>query len=214
VLALDGHKRPCRVRTSNAGHALFTGIADPAQARRVAATLLDDLSFSGWGVRTLSAAERRYNPMAYHNGSVWPHDNALVAAGLGRYGFRAEAARILGALHDCARHLDLHRMPELLCGFKRRVGEGPTLYPVACAPQAWSAGAVFLLLQGCLGLEVDAAASRVLLRAPRLPDFLETVRVDGLEVGASRVSLVVHRDGDDVSVHVERAGDVAVLMEK
>jgi glycogen debranching enzyme len=215
ALALDGAKRPCAVRSSNAGHALFTGIASAEHARRVAGTLLDDHSFSGWGVRTLSAAERRYNPMSYHNGSVWPHDNALVAAGLGRYGGRAQAARILTALHECAPHLDLHRMPELLCGFKRRAGEGPTLYPVACAPQAWAAGAVYLLLQSCLGLQVDAPGQRILLQSPLLPAFLDTVRIDGLMVGESVVDLALHRDGTDVALHVERRrGSLAVLMEK
>jgi len=215
VMALDGGKRPCNVRSSNAGHALFTGIASTEHARRVAGTLLDDLSFSGWGVRTLSAAERRYNPMSYHNGSVWPHDNALVAAGLGRYGWRAQAARILTALHECTPHLDLHRMPELMCGFKRRVGEGPTLYPVACAPQAWAAGAVFLMLQACLGLQVDAVAGRLLFKAPLLPGFLDTVRIEGLEVGESVVDVRLHRDGPDVALHVDRRrGQLAVLLEK
>lgn len=215
VLALDGKKRPCGVRTSNAGHALFTGIAAPEHARRAAGTLLDDLSFSGWGVRTLSAAEKRYNPMSYHNGSVWPHDNALVAAGLGRYGWRAQAARILTALHECTPHLDLQRMPELMCGFKRRAGEGPTLYPVACAPQAWAAGAVFLLLQACLGLQVDAPARRVLLKAPLLPAFLDTVHIDGLTVGDDVVDLMLHRDGPDVTLHVDRRrGALSVMLEK
>jgi glycogen debranching enzyme len=181
----------------------------------VAATLLDDLSFSGWGVRTLSAAERRYNPLSYHNGSVWPHDNALVAAGLARYGMCREAARILTALHDASTQLELHRMPELLCGFKRRPGDGPTLYPVACAPQAWSAGAVFLTLQACLGLRIDAVAGRLELHDPVLPEFLDTVTLDGLTVGAGSVDLVLRRHGDDVAVHVaRRRGDVAVVAVK
>jgi glycogen debranching enzyme len=215
ALALDGDKRPCLVRASNAGHALFAGIASPERARRVAATLLDDLSFSGWGVRTLSAAERRYNPLSYHNGSVWPHDNALVAAGLARYGMCREAARILTALHDASTQLELHRMPELLCGFKRRPGDGPTLYPVACAPQAWSAGAVFLTLQACLGLRIDAVAGRLELHDPVLPEFLDTVTLDGLTVGAGSVDLVLRRHGDDVAVHVaRRRGDVAVVAVK
>jgi glycogen debranching enzyme len=215
ALALDGEKRPCLVRSSNAGHALLGGIASPEHARRAAATLLDDLAFSGWGVRTLSAAERRYNPMSYHNGSIWPHDNALVAAGLARYGMTREAARILTALHDAATHLEFHRMPELFCGFKRRPGDGPTLYPVACAPQAWSAGAVFLLLQACLGLRVDAGRRRLELRDPVLPEFLDTVTLEGLTVGGGSVDLVLRRHGDDVGVHVaRRQGEVAVVAVK
>jgi glycogen debranching enzyme len=215
ALALDGDKRPCLVRSSNAGHALFAGIASPEHARRAAVTLLDDLSFTGWGVRTLSAAERRYNPMSYHNGSIWPHDNALVAAGLARYGMCREAARILTALHDAATQLEFHRMPELFCGFKRRPGDGPTLYPVACAPQAWSAGAVFLLLQACLGLRIDAGARRLELRDPTLPEFLEMVTLENLAVGEGSVDLVLRRHGDDVAVHVaRRRGDVAVVAVK
>ncbi len=146
ALALDGDKRPCRVVSSNAGHCLFAGIADPARAERVAATLLNEASFSGWGIRTLAAAERRYNPMSYHNGSVWPHDNALIAAGLAAYQRRHEAVRVLTGLFEASRCFTLHRLPELFCGFPRRAGEGPTLYPVACEPQTWAAGAVFLVL--------------------------------------------------------------------
>jgi glycogen debranching enzyme len=215
ALALDGDKRPCRVRASNAGHALYAGIASADRARRVARTLLDDLSFSGWGVRTLSAAERRYNPMSYHNGCVWPHDNALIAAGLARYGLKAQALRLLGALHDASTHFELQRMPELFCGFRRRAGEGPTQYPATCAPQAWAAGAVFLMLQACLGLEVEAGARRVVLREPALPAFLDSVRIDRLAVGEASVDLVLRRHDDDVGVHVaRRQGDVSVLVVK
>ena len=140
ALALDGKKRPCGVRASNAGHCLFTGIAHPARARRVAETLMGEAFFTGWGVRTLAMNEGRYNPMSYHNGSIWPHDNAMLGAGFARYGMRAPAARILAGLFDASLFVDRYRMPELFCGFHRRAGEGPTLYPVACSPQAWSAG--------------------------------------------------------------------------
>src|SRR5213075_1138820 len=156
AVALDGSRRPCRVRTSNAGHCLFAGIASQEHARRVATTLTEETSFSGWGIRTVASSEARYNPMSYHNGSVWPHDNALIAAGFGRYGFKESAAMVLAGLLDASLFFDLHRLPELFCGFPRRAGESPTLYPVACAPQAWAAGAVFLLLEACLGLSVSA----------------------------------------------------------
>src|SRR5205823_2033432 len=151
VLAQDGGKSPCRVRTSNAGHCLLTGIAAPERALRVARTLLSHDSFSGWGIRTVAAREARYNPMSYHNGSIWPHDNAPIAAGLARYGLKDEALRVMNAMFDASLFFDMHRLPELFCGFERRAGEGPTLYPVACAPQAWAAAAIFLLLQACLG---------------------------------------------------------------
>ncbi|HET7221182.1 MAG TPA: amylo-alpha-1,6-glucosidase, partial [Vicinamibacterales bacterium] len=169
ALALDGHKRQCRVRTSNPGHCLYAGIANPARARRVADALMLDSSFAGWGVRTVAAGEARYNPMSYHNGSIWPHDNALVAAGLARYGFTDAAASIMGAMLDLSQVVDSHRLPELLCGFHRRSGEYPTLYPVACAPQAWAAGAVFMLLAACLNLQIDAPNRRLSLNRAMLP---------------------------------------------
>jgi glycogen debranching enzyme len=215
ALALDGEKRPCRVRTSNAGHCLMTGIANPDHARRVAGTLLDDASFSGWGVRTLSAAEVRYNPMSYHNGSVWPHDNALIAYGLARYGLKPEVLRIMTGLADASLHLDLHRLPELFCGFVRRPGEGPTLYPVACAPQSWAAAAVFLLLQACLGLNVQGPEARVCFSYPQLPDFLKDVEIHGLRVAGGSVDLLLQRYGDDVGINVlRREGKVEITMVK
>ena len=163
ALALDGDKRPCRVRTSNAGQCLFTGIASPERAGRVARTLLSPESFSGWGVRTVAASESRYNPMGYHNGSVWPHDNALIAQGLARYGLAEKALQIWTGLFEAGLYFDLHRMPELFCGFPQEPGEGPVLYPVACAPQAWSAASVFLLFQACLGLEINGPEAEICL---------------------------------------------------
>jgi glycogen debranching enzyme len=215
ALALDGQKRPCRVRTSNPGHCLFTGIVSPDRAARVARTLLDDRSFSGWGVRTVAEGEARYNPMSYHNGSVWPHDNALIGAGLSRYGLRAEAMAVLAGLFDASLFMDLHRMPELFCGFGRRPGEGPTLYPVACSPQAWAAGAAYQLLQGCLGLRIDGPAGRVLFRYPVLPEFLREVRLRRLRVGGATVDVRLERHGEDVGVNVlSRAGRVEVAVIK
>jgi glycogen debranching enzyme len=204
-LALDGRKRLCRVRTSNAGHALFTGIASPERAARVAETLLADDSFSGWGVRTLASSEVRYNPMSYHDGSVWPHDNALIAAGLARYGLTEACLRILDGLFDASVCFELHRLPELFCGFARRPGKGPTLYPVACSPQAWSIGAVFLLLQGCLGLTIDAASHRIRLSRPVLPAYLREIRIRGLTVDDGSADLVLRRHPHDVAVRVQQS---------
>jgi glycogen debranching enzyme len=215
ALALDGAKRPCRVRTSNAGHCLFGGIADPARARRVAETLLDPESFSGWGIRTVASSEARYNPMSYHNGSVWPHDNALIGAGFARYGFTDLLLPPMTGLFEASRFVDLHRLPELVCGFHRRPGEGPTLYPVACAPQAWSTGTVFLLLQSCLGLEIDAPHGRVVFRHPMLPEWLGQVCVTGLTVAGGAVDLVVERYAHDVSINVtRREGSIEVVTFK
>jgi glycogen debranching enzyme len=202
AMALDGEKRPTRVRTSNPGHCLATGIVPAPHGERVAATLLDDASFSGWGVRTVAAGEARYNPMSYHDGSVWPHDTAMAAFGLGVIGDRDGAARLFGAMFDAARQFDLMRLPELFGGFSRREGEAPTLYPVACSPQAWASGAPFMMLEACLGLSVDAAARRVTFDRARLPLFLDQLRIEDLPVGPSRLDLVLERQEQGVGVNV------------
>jgi glycogen debranching enzyme len=215
VLALDGDKKPCRVRTSNAGQCLFTGIASAERARRVAETLLAPTSFSGWGVRTLAAGEARYNPMAYHNGSVWPHDNALIAYGLARYGRVEEVLRLWTGLFEAGLCFDLHRMPELFCGFRQDPGEGPVSYPVACAPQAWSAASVFLLFQACLGLEVNGSEAQVSFMRPQLPDSVGELRIHNLVVGNGTVDLLLVRHENDVGVNVlRREGDVQILVVK
>jgi glycogen debranching enzyme len=215
ALALDGAKRPCRVRSSNAGHVLYTGTAAPERAARVCMALMADDSFSGWGVRTLSELERRYNPMSYHNGSVWPHDNAIIAAGMARYGMRGPVIEMLRGLFEASMFVDLHRMPELFCGFARRPAEGPTRYPVACAPQSWAAGAVYMLLQACLGVTVDAASSTVRFTRPELPPFLEQVTITGLRVADARVDLELRRYADNVGINVtRRQGRVDVIAVK
>jgi glycogen debranching enzyme len=215
ALALDGRKRPCRVRTSNVGHCLYAGIARDDRAKRAADMLLAPDSFSGWGVRTVSATECWFNPMSYHNGSVWPHDNAIIASGLSRYGRTDLALTILNGLLDSTAFLELQRLPELFCGFDRRPGEGPTLYPVACSPQAWSAGSVFLLLQAALGLTVDATAHTVSLSNPRLPESIAHLHIGNLSVGTSSVDLVCTRHAHDVDVTVlRRKGDVRVMVVK
>ena len=195
ALALDGAKRQCKVRTSNPGHCLFAGIVDEARAPCVAAALLEERSFCGWGIRTVAEGECRYNPMSYHNGSVWPHDTALSAMGLARYGFRPASLRLLGGLFELSRHMDLNRLPELFCGFAQQPGQGPTLYPLSGAPQAWAAGAVFQLLQACLGLRLDAEAGQVVFEEPELPSGLSTLRIEGLRLGAlgtADVELIRH----------------------
>jgi glycogen debranching enzyme len=215
VLALDGKKRPCKVRTSNAGQCLFTGIAAPDRALKVAATLLDEASYSGWGIRTVASTESRYNPMAYHNGSIWPHDNALIAAGFARYGLIEPLMRVFSGLFDASVHVDLQRMPELFCGFTRRPGDGPTLYPVACAPQAWAAACVYMLLQACIGLRIDAPSKRVELIHPALPSWLEYLHIGGLKVGEATVDLELTRRSNDVGVLLgRREGQVEVFVVK
>ena len=204
ALALDGQKRPCRVRTSNAGQVLFSGIAAPDRAEAVMRDLMRPSFFSGWGIRTLAREEPRYNPMSYHNGSVWPHDNSLIAAGFARYGHKSAIDRVFKGLFDAASYMDLRRLPELYCGFQRGRQRGPTLYPVACSPQAWAAGTPLLLLQSSLGLEFDVDRNEILFRNPRLPPFLEEVILRNLRLGQSAVDVMLHRHGTDVSLQVLR----------
>lgn len=211
--ALDGEKRACRIRTSNAGHVLYAGLAPPQRARRVAAQLMSKDSFTGWGIRTLSRGEARFNPMSYHNGSVWPHDTAIIGAGFARYGFRRQAVRLLQGLFDATMSLDERRLPELFCGFRRRYGQGPTRYPVACSPQAWASGSVFMLLQACLGISFHREKPQIRFTQPMLPKFLPWIRIENLRAGDAVVDLMLRRHPKDVSINVLRSeGDVSVAV--
>jgi glycogen debranching enzyme len=213
ALALDGAKRPCKVRTSNAGHLLLAGAASDARARLVADQLLGSAFFSGWGVRTVGTSEARYNPMSYHNGSVWPHDNGLIGLGMGRYGLRQEAARLLDGLFEAATYIDLRRLPELVCGFPRRRGQGPTFYPVACVPQAWSAAAPLALLQACLGIGFDPATRTVSFDRPVMPAFTHRITLRGLSVGGARIDVTLQGHDDSVSATVlSRSGDIRATV--
>jgi len=213
ALALDGEKQQCKVSASNAGHCLYAGVADTEQAGRIANTLMQEHSFSGWGVRTLVVSEARFNPMSYHNGSIWPHDNALIAAGLARYGFKDHASRILGGLFDASLFVE-YRLPELFCGFYRRDGEGPVPYPMACSPQSWSAASVFMLLQAILGMKIDAVTSRLSFVRPVLPEFLDEIQIKNLKVGDGSVDLLVRRRARYATVEIERReGPLEVFTE-
>jgi glycogen debranching enzyme len=204
ALALDGAKRPCKVRTSNAGQVLFSGMIRPDRARLVAADLLRPHFFSGWGIRTVAQGEVRYNPMSYHDGSIWPHDNALIALGLARYGLKHSVAHVFKGLFDAAAYMDLRRLPELFCGFRREKRRGPTLYPVACAPQAWASATAFTLLEAALGIEFDVPRNEIRLRNPHLPAFLNEVILHDLQLGPSSADLRISRHGDDVALEVLR----------
>jgi glycogen debranching enzyme len=202
VLALDGNKKPCRVISSNAGQCLFTGIVDEDKARMLADTLMNENMFSGWGIRTLAEGEKRYNPMSYHNGSIWPHDNALIAYGLSLYGFQEEALRIMNALFDASLFIDLQRLPELYCGFVRKANEGPTAYPVACSPQAWSVTVLFMLLQSCLKITINARTKTIVFNKPELPAYLEKIHVSKLKVGGHELSFDAYRHKFDIGFNV------------
>jgi glycogen debranching enzyme len=216
ALALDGEDRPCRVRSSNAAQCLFTGIADSARARRIAQTIFHPDFYSGWGIRTLAAGQVAFNPLSYHNGSVWPHDNALIASGLARYGETKAAARLLAGLFEAGQYFDLNRMPELFCGFPRHAGVGPIPYPVACSPQAWAAASVFLLIEASLGLKIEASSARVVFSRPALPSSLPELRIFNLEVGAGRVDLLLTKHDEDVSIRALRreGAHVHVLIDQ
>jgi glycogen debranching enzyme len=202
AIALDGGKQQCRVAASNAGHALWTGIASQKHAARIVSRMMGQDLFCGWGIRTVGSGQARYNPMSYHNGSVWPHDNALVAAGMARYGHVNEALRVMAALYDASLSFEQHRLPELFCGFPRRDAEGPTLYPVACSPQAWAAAAVFGLLQACLGIRFEPDVPEIVLHRPRLPDYIRWLKIGPLSIGQRSVELLLRRYENNVGIDV------------
>jgi glycogen debranching enzyme len=213
ALALDGEGRPCQVISSNPGHCLWMGIADGARAERVGKRLVAEDLFSGWGIRTLSTRERRYNPMSYHNGSVWPHDTAIGALGLRRHGATEAFLAVCTALFEAALHCPDLRVPELFCGFSRQAGFGPTRYPVACSPQAWAAGVVFHLIQGMLGLSPDAGANRLDLVDPVLPSWLTWIELRGLRLGDSSIDLLVSRGRHGAAVEVlARRGTAEIIV--
>jgi len=212
ALALDRDKRPCAVVTSNPGHLLFCGVPDAERARRLAARLLRPDLFSGWGIRTVAAGQARYNPMSYHNGSVWPHDNAIIAAGLRRYARVEGVLQLLTSLVEAALEFEDRRLPELFCGFARRRDSSPVPYPVACRPQAWAAGSVFLLLEAALGLELDGARRRIVFHQPQLPPWLAWFEVRNLQLASARVDLNVLRGKYGGSIEILRKdGDVEIV---
>ena len=201
-IAIDGDGALCRVRASNPGHLLYVGLPSPERAALVSAQLLSAAFSTGWGVRTLAEGEARYNPMSYHNGSVWPHDTALCAAGIARQGDRRDCVRLLRAIFETATHFEM-RLPELFCGFARAQGATPVSYPVACLPQAWAAGSSFMLLQACLGVDVDGWRGEILVDRPQLPLGVDQVALRGLAVGPRTVDVVFQRVGDHVVAFTE-----------
>lgn len=198
-IAIDGAGELCRVLTSNPGHLLFSGLPAPDRARKVADRLMSAAFDSGWGVRTLATGEARFNPMSYHNGSIWPHDTAICAMGLSRYGEREGVVSMTANLFETANTFEM-RLPELFCGFPRMAGEPPVAYPVACLPQAWAAGSVFMMLQACLGLTVDGWNREVRVADPRLPIGIDRLEIDGLRMGDEKVDLLFERTGRRIDV--------------
>lgn len=215
ALALDGNKSPCRVVSSNPGHCLFTEIADNNKASRLVEALMKEDMFTKWGIRTLSSNEVRYNPMSYHNGSIWPHDNSIIAGGFAKYGYKDYVIDILTAFFRASAFMELHRLPELYCGFNKKIEEGPTLYPVACSPQAWAIGSIFLLLQACLGISIDGVRKELKFSKPVLPSFLDRLKIQNLSVGDGFVDLEIRKYSTDVGINIlKKPGSVTILVNK
>ncbi|MEP6966673.1 MAG: glycogen debranching N-terminal domain-containing protein [Pseudomonadota bacterium] len=211
AVAIDGAGEVCGPQTSNPGHLLFVGLPSADRAAKVIKRLLSARFDSGWGIRTVATGMARYNPMSYHNGSIWPHDTAIAVFGMARYGERAGAAKVLLDLFAAAKHFEM-RMPELLCGFGRQPDEPPIAYPVACMPQAWAAGATFMLLQACLGLTIDAARREVRLTRPTLPRGVDQLSLTGLAVGGGTVDVHFQRSGDKIAVVPGPDGDASISL--
>lgn len=211
-LALAENKKPCDVVSSNAGHCLYSKIATPGQAKMVAQSLLSEEMFTGWGIRTLSSKELRFNPMSYHNGSVWPHDNALIASGFSKYGLKEEVGKIATALFDASLFSEGQRLPELFCGFKRKPGEAPTNYPVACSPQAWSVATVFMIIQALLGIDINENENRIRFHKPFLPEYINSLNIKNLRFKNLQLSFEFIRTGNGVSVFMQNK-NVPVKLE-
>ena len=215
ALALDRAGQPCRVITSNAGHLLWTRLISESRAHIVARRLMADDMFTGWGVRTLARGERLYNPMSYHTGSVWPHDTAIAAVGMRRYGFADPFITLSTGLFEAVLQFENMRMPELFCGFPRVDGYGPTQYPVACSPQAWAAGVVFMLISAMLGLSPDAADNQLTLNRPRLPGWLAWIELRGLQLRTSRMTLRASQGQDGAAIEMlSRDGDAELVVRR
>lgn len=207
AIALDKDNHRCDVVSSNPGHLLYTDVLDSDKVAPVADHLVGMDMFTGWGIRTLSAFERAYNPISYHNGSVWPHDNAMVVEGLCKVGRGADGMKVMDGMFEAAQgHFNL-RLPELFCGFSKRFSETPVWYPVSCEPQAWAAGSLFLMLKSGLGLQPDAFNHQLNIVNPQLPSFLNSIKLSNLKVGADTVTLSFKRDHDKIICTVDQKSD-------
>jgi glycogen debranching enzyme len=206
-MGLDGEKQRIETVTSNPGHALWCGLLQGEDARMTVERLLKSDMLCGWGLRTLSRKARAFNPMSYHNGSVWPHDNALITLGMKRVGADTAARDVASQIFEAGLRFPGSRLPELWCGFERdrHYQSTPAQYPVSCSPQAWGAGSAFMLLQALLGLEADAFERVVRLR-PLLPTWLGRVSMRNLRVAGTSVDFEVRREGDRMRVEVNNDG--------
>jgi glycogen debranching enzyme len=213
ALALDGEKRQVKTITSNPGHCLWSRIVDDDKAPKVVRRLLSPALSSGWGIRTLAARQRPYDPIGYHTGTVWPHDNALIAHGMRRYGFDREARQVLDQLALAGAFFPYARFPEVFCGFSAEEVPVPVQYPVACRPQAWASGAPLLMIRSYGGLSADAPAGRLYIDRPRLPGWLERMEILGMRVGDARLDLsFTNREGVTATEVPRKEGEIEVLI--
>ncbi|MFZ0817131.1 MAG: glycogen debranching N-terminal domain-containing protein [Candidatus Sulfotelmatobacter sp.] len=196
ALALQAGKNPAAVVSSNAGQALWSGMVDAARAKRTVEQLMSRETFSGWGVRTLSSAESRYNPVGYHLGTVWPHDNSIIAAGFRKYGFDDAACRIFAGIVEASKHFERRRLPEVFAGFSRDEFPIPVRYPIACHPQAWAAGTMPFMLESLLGLVPNAFENHLQIVRPVLPEFVHSLELRRLRIGKATVDLSFNRKSD------------------
>ena len=211
-LALDGLHRPCSVLSSNMGHCLWSEVLPPDRAREVASHLMSSAMFNGYGIRTLADTEVAYNPLSYHNGSIWPHDNSLIMEGFRRYGFTSELETLSTGLISVLETSDDFRLPELFCGFRRRGDEPPIPYEVACKPQAWAAGSVFLMLKSMLGLAMDVHQDYVVFNAPTLTKKINWLEIKGLRGRDWEMDVILRRYKAQTIVEVtRRSGKVRVM---
>jgi glycogen debranching enzyme len=214
-MALDGDQRQVSSISTNPAHCLWAAVIDPARAADVTGHLLSPEMFSGWGIRTLETRNPRFNPIGYHTGSVWPHDNSIAAMGLKMYGCEDELNAVATALFDAAGAFPYLRLPELFGGDHRSSHRSPVPYPVACRPQSWAAGSMPLVTQAMLGLKAEAQDRRLRIVNPRLPQWLGSVQVRGLRVGSGTVSLQFRRSGRSTSVEVQKTtGNVDVVVSR
>jgi glycogen debranching enzyme len=203
VIALDGNKKACRVVSSNAGHCLYSGIVDEDKAAKLIARLMQEDMFNGWGIRTLSKNEKRFNPMSYHNGSIWPHDVSLIAKGFSNYGFKEQTLQLTASLFDASTFIELQRLPELFCGFDRRRDEGPTNYPVACSPQSWAVASVFMMLEACLNIRIEVSERKVYFDKPYLPEGIDHIEISRLKLGDAYADIEFNCENNSVGVKVK-----------
>ena len=210
---LDKDKRQVPTISSNPGHSLWSGIADEDKALLAMERLMQPDMVSGWGIRTISDKSPSYNPMSYHNGSVWPHDNSLIVAGFKRYGYHEQTNKIVTQIAEAAQHFRYNRLPELYCGFTRDTiySAGPSEYPVSCSPQAWAAAAPLLMMQSILGLQADAASGQIRVR-PRLPEWLATLRMSNLRIGEHRVDIAIDKHDGRNEVYMASNGTGIILQ--